>query len=106
MAEMRIGTSAFTAAGCDSTLYRTSAISTEKGWYAKTLPGFGLGAKEQRVITHEEMLANCEENLKHYLGTMNELREKLGALLFQIGYFNKSKFKSGAELLARLKPFF
>jgi uncharacterized protein YecE (DUF72 family) len=90
----------------DNTFYRTPAISTVKGWYAKTLPGFGLGAKVPRVITHEKMLVNCEENLKHSLGTMNELREKLGTLLFQFGYFNKSKFNSGAELLARLKPFF
>jgi uncharacterized protein YecE (DUF72 family) len=36
---------------------------------------------------------------------MGELKEKLGPLLFQFGYFNNSKFKSGAEFLARLKPF-
>jgi uncharacterized protein YecE (DUF72 family) len=30
----------------------------------------------------------------------------LRPLLFQFGYFNKSKFKSGAEFLALLKPFF
>jgi uncharacterized protein YecE (DUF72 family) len=29
----------------------------------------------------------------------------LGPLLFQFGYFNTSKFKSGTEFLARLKPF-
>jgi len=36
---------------------------------------------------------------------MDLLGEKLGPLLFQFGYFNKSAFKSGKEFLARLEPF-
>ena len=58
-----------------------------------------------QVITHEKVLVDCDEDLKHFLETMDELKEKLGPLLFQFGYFNKSKFKSGAEFVARLKPF-
>ena len=132
MAELRIGTSAFTAEGwegtfypkgiaareqlsyyatqfdtveLDNTFYRTPAISTVRGWYAKTPPGFIFAAKVPQVITHEKVLVDCEEDLKHFLESMDELREKLGPLLFQFGYFNKAKFKSGAEFLARLKPF-
>jgi uncharacterized protein YecE (DUF72 family) len=132
MAELRIGTSAFTAegwdgtfypkgiaareqlsyyatqfdvVGLDNTFYRTLAISTVKGWYAKTPPGFLFAAKVPQVITHEKVLVDWKEDLKHFLETMDELREKLGPLLFQFGYFNKSKFKSGAEFLARLEPF-
>src|SRR5271163_771410 len=124
MDDMRIGTSAFTAAGwdgtfyptgiapreqlsyyatqfdtveLDNTFYRTPAISTVKGWCAKTPPGFVFAAKVPRVITHEKMLVDCEEDLKRFLTAMDELREKLGPLLFQFGYFNKSKFKSGTE---------
>jgi uncharacterized protein YecE (DUF72 family) len=132
MVEIRVGTSAFTAAGwegtfypsgikpaeyltyyatrfdaveLDNTFYRTPALSTVKGWYAKTPPGFLFAAKVPQVITHEKVLVNCEEELKHFLGTMEALGEKLGPLLFQFGYFNKSKFKSGAEFLVRLEPF-
>jgi uncharacterized protein YecE (DUF72 family) len=132
MAEIRVGTSAFTAEGwegtfypkglaareqltyyatqfdtveLDNTFYRTPAIATVQGWYAKTPPGFVFAAKVPQVITHEKVLADCDEDLKHFLETMDELKEKLGPLLFQFGYFNKSKFKSGAEFLARLKPF-
>jgi uncharacterized protein YecE (DUF72 family) len=36
---------------------------------------------------------------------MDALGDKLGPLLFQFGYFNSSKFKSGAEFMALLKPF-
>jgi uncharacterized protein YecE (DUF72 family) len=132
MAEIRIGTSAFTAEGwegtfypkgippreqlsyyatqfdtveLDNTFYRTPALSTVKGWYAKTPSGFIFAAKVPQVITHEKVLVDCDEDLKRFLETMEALGEKLGPLLFQFGYFNKSKFASGAEFLARLKAF-
>ncbi len=89
----------------DNTFYRTPALSTVKGWYEKTPPGFLFAAKVPQVITHEKVLVDCDEDLKHFLETMEALGEKLGPLLFQFGYFNKSKFASGAEFLTRLKPF-
>ncbi|HUB58885.1 MAG TPA: DUF72 domain-containing protein [Candidatus Micrarchaeia archaeon] len=130
--QIRVGTSAFTAAGwegsfypagmrpseylsyyatkfdtveVDSTFYRTPALSTVQGWYAKTPPGFVFAAKVPQVITHEKVLMECDEDLGNFLKTMDALREKLGPLLFQFGYFNKSAFKSGKEFLARLAPF-
>jgi uncharacterized protein YecE (DUF72 family) len=132
MAEIRLGTSAFTAEGwegsfyprgmkpaeylsyyatqfdtveVDSTFYRTPALSTVKGWYAKTPPGFVFAVKVPQVITHEKVLVDCEEDLSYFLKTMEALVEKLGPVLFQFGYFNKSKIKSGVEFLARLKAF-
>jgi uncharacterized protein YecE (DUF72 family) len=132
MAEIRIGTSAFMAEGwegsfyprgmkpaeylsyyatqfdtveVDSTFYRTPALSTVKGWYAKTPPGFIFAVKVPQVITHEKVLVDCEEDVSYFLKTMEALGEKLGPVLFQFGYFNKSQFKSGAEFLARLKAF-
>jgi uncharacterized protein YecE (DUF72 family) len=130
--QIRAGTSAFTAAGwegsfypagmqpadylsyystkfdtveVDSTFYRTPALSTVQGWYAKTPPGFVFAAKVPQVITHEKVLVDCEEDLTHFLKTMDALREKLGPLLFQFGYFNKTAFKTGQDFLARLAPF-
>src|ERR1700674_315829 len=132
MAEIRLGTSAFTAEGWegsfyprgmkpaeylsyyatqfdtvegDSTFYRTPALSTVQGWYKKTPPGFVFAVKVPQVITHEKALVDCEEDLRYFLKTMDALGEKLGPVLFQFGYFNKSKFKSGAEFVARLKMF-
>jgi len=131
-AKIRVGTSAFTADGwegsfypeglaprnqlsyyatqfdtveLDNTFYRTPALSTVQGWYAKTPPGFIFAAKVPQAITHEKVLVDCDEDLNHFLKTMEILGEKLGPVLFQFGYFNKSKFKSGAEFVARLKPF-
>ncbi|HXE35761.1 MAG TPA: DUF72 domain-containing protein [Verrucomicrobiae bacterium] len=132
MTEILIGTSAFTAKGwlgsfypagmaprdflsyyatqfqtveLDNTFYRTPAISTVEGWNLKTPPGFVFAAKIPQVITHEKVLVDCDDDLKHFLDTMTALGDKLGPLLFQFGYFNGSAFKSGAEFLARLKPF-
>ncbi len=132
MGEIRIGTSAFTAAGwegsfyptgmkpgdylsyyatkfdtvqLDNTFYRTPSLSTVQRWNAKTPPGFIFAAKVPQVITHEKVLVDCDEDLKHFLTTMDALGDKLGPLLFQFGYFNKSKFKSQAEFLLCLEPF-
>jgi uncharacterized protein YecE (DUF72 family) len=132
MTELRIGTSAFTADGwegsfypkgmkpadflsyyatkfdtveLDNTFYRTPALSTVQGWNAKTPPGFIFAAKIPQVITHEKILVDCQDDLSHFLKTMDALGDKLGPLLFQFGYFNKQKFKSGSEFVARLGPF-
>jgi uncharacterized protein YecE (DUF72 family) len=131
-ANIRIGTSAFTAEGwegsfypaglkpadylsfyatkfdtveLDNTFYRTPAPSTVRGWNTKTPPGFIFAAKVPQIITHEKVLVDCDDDLSFFLKMMDALGDKLGPLLFQFGYFNKSKFKSGAEFLALLKPF-
>ena len=131
-AEIRLGTSAFTAAGwetafypagmkpadylsfyatkydaveLDNTFYRTPAISTVKGWYAKTPPGFLFAAKVPQIITHEKALVDCDEDFHLFLKAMDCLGEKLGPLLLQFGYFNKGAFAGVNEFLARLVPF-
>ena len=129
---MRLGTSAFTAEGwpgsfypaslkpaeyltyyatkfdtveLDSTFYRTPAPAVVRGWHAKTPEGFVFAAKVPQAITHEKMLEDCDAELKNFLNTMDMLGEKLGPLLFQFPYLNKSKFASQNDFLARLKPF-
>jgi uncharacterized protein YecE (DUF72 family) len=131
-AEIRLGTSAFTAAGweqafyppgmkaadylsyyatkfntveVDSTFYRTPSVATVNGWERKTPKGFTLAAKIPQTITHEKILQDCDEDLKYFLETMDLMGDKLGPLVFQFGYFNKKAFKSGDEFLARLGPF-
>ena len=129
---IRLGTSAFTAAGwpgsfypdglkpadylsyyatqfdtveLDNTFYRTPSESTVRGWNAKTPPGFIFAAKVPQVITHEKVLVDCEKELAQFLKAMDLLGDKLGPLLFQFGYFNKLAFRSLTEFLTRLEPF-
>jgi uncharacterized protein YecE (DUF72 family) len=130
--DLRIGTSAFTAAGweesfypegmkpadyltfyatkfdtveLDNTFYRTPSLAVVKGWNAKTPEGFVFAAKIPQTITHEKVLVDCAADFRQFLTTMDALGEKLGPLLFQFGYFNKSAFKSGVDFLVRLRPF-
>jgi uncharacterized protein YecE (DUF72 family) len=132
MAEIHIGTSAFTAAGwetafypagmkpadyltyyatkfgtveVDSTFYRTPSVATVNGWARKVPEGFLLAAKVPQVITHESVLQDCDDDLEHFLETMDLMGNKLGPLLFQFGYFNRTVFRSSGDFLARLEPF-
>jgi uncharacterized protein YecE (DUF72 family) len=132
-AEIRVGTSAFTAAGwegtfypagmqprdflsyyatkfntveVDSTFYRTPARSTITGWADKTPPDFAFALKVPQVITHEKCLEDCDEDFKTFVETAEGLgKTKLGPMLLQFPYFNRTRFKTGAGFLARLRPF-
>jgi uncharacterized protein YecE (DUF72 family) len=95
----------FNTVEVDSTFYRTPSVATVNGWERKTPTGFILAAKIPQTITHEKILQNCDEDLKHFLETMDLMGDKSGPLLFQSGYFNKIAFKSGKEFLARLEAF-
>jgi uncharacterized protein YecE (DUF72 family) len=133
MTEFRIGTSAFTAAGwetafypagmkpaeyltyyatkfstveVDSTFYRTPSVSTVNGWANKTPEGFLFALKVPQAITHEKILRDCDAEFEKFVDTAELLGDdKLGPMLLQFPYFNKSVFKSGKEFLSRLEPF-
>jgi uncharacterized protein YecE (DUF72 family) len=131
--KLRVGTSAFTAAGwegsfypsgmpprdflsyyatqfntveVDSTFYRTPAASTVEGWAKKTPEDFIFSLKVPQIITHEKVLQDCQAEFEQFVSVACLLgKEKLGPLLLQFPYFNKTKFNSGREFLARLAPF-
>src|ERR1039457_2357973 len=130
MAALYIGTSAFTAAGCegsfypegtrpadflryyaqhfnsveiDSTFYRIPSESTVQGWAKKTPEGFVFAAKVPQVITHEKVLVDCDAEFKQFVDVMDILGEKLGPLLLQFGYFNKKAFIGVNDFLARFR---
>jgi len=129
---LRLGTSAFTAAGwagsfypanlkpaeylgyyaqhfdtveVDSTFYRIPSASMVKNWSARTPQGFLFAAKFPQTITHEKVLEDCNAEVRGFLSTMDLLGEKLGPLLIQFPYFNKKVFPSVKDFLLRLKPF-
>jgi len=129
---MHLGTSSFTAAGwegsfypagmrsadyltyyatkfdtveIDSTFYRTPSTATVNGWRQKIPEHFILAAKVPQVVTHEKVLVNCDADFKQFVDTMELLGDKLGPMLLQFPYFNSSVFSTGAQFVARLKPF-
>lgn len=128
---LRIGTSAFTAAGwpgsfyppelkprdylsyyatrfntveVDSTFYRAPTASTVNGWYEKTPPDFIFAAKVPQVVTHEKILLACEKEFEEFVDTMDLLDDKLGPLLLQFPYFKETDF-SQTDFLTRLRFF-
>jgi uncharacterized protein YecE (DUF72 family) len=130
--EIRIGTSAFTAAGwessfypkgmkpaeylthystrfdtveVDSTFYRIPSAAVVNGWARKVPDGFLLAAKVPQIITHDKIVIECDDDVKHFVDTMSLMGPKLGPILFQFGYFNKKAFKTGDDFLARLEKF-
>jgi uncharacterized protein YecE (DUF72 family) len=132
MADIRIGTSAFTAAGwegsfyppgtkpadylsfyatrfnsveVDSTFYRSPSKAIVQGWANKTPEGFVFAAKIPQLVTHEKVLVDCDTEFKEFVQAMDLLGDKLGPLLLQFGYFNKKAFVGVNDFLARLKPF-
>jgi uncharacterized protein YecE (DUF72 family) len=126
---IRVGTSAFTAAGwegsfypsgmkpteflnfyatrfitveVDATYYRTPSASTVAGWAAKTPDDFIFSLKVPQQVTHEKVLVDCEKDFESFVEVVSGLGRKLGPMLLQFPYFNRAKFKAGSEFLARL----
>ncbi|HKM66510.1 MAG TPA: DUF72 domain-containing protein [Candidatus Acidoferrum sp.] len=89
----------------DATFYRIPALSTVRGWYAKTPAGFLFALKTPQEITHERVLVDTDSVMNEFLRTTEPLAEKLGVILLQFPYFNKKAFTAPGEFLARLKPF-
>src|SRR5215467_5597931 len=103
MADLRIGTSAFSDKGwvgtfypkgtqpgeflshyasrfktveLDTTYYAIPPASTVEGWNRKTPADFVFSAKMPQVITHEKVLVDCESELREFLDVMSKLGGK------------------------------
>jgi uncharacterized protein YecE (DUF72 family) len=131
-AELRLGTSSWTADGwvgsfypdnckpadflpfyaerfntveIDSTFYCVPTAKTVHQWREKTPNGFVFAAKLPQIITHQKVLIDAESDLKEFLGVMDNLGDKLGPLLLQFPYFNHRKFRGLGFFIERLQPF-
>jgi uncharacterized protein YecE (DUF72 family) len=131
-ADIRLGTSSFTAAGwqgafyprgmrqsdylgfystrfdtveIDSTLYGIPTVEAVENWARKTPPGFVFSVKAPQVITHEKVLLGCEWDCERFVQTVSFLGEKLGPIVFQFPFFNESMFDTPVQFVSRLKPF-
>jgi uncharacterized protein YecE (DUF72 family) len=131
-AQIRLGTSAFTAAGwpgafyprgmksadylsyystkfdtveVDSTFYRCPTIEAVNNWALKTAAGFIFSLKVPRTITHEKVLIECDKDFEEFIGAAHVLGEKLGPIVFQFPNFNKDSFSNPIQFFSRLKAF-
>jgi len=88
----------------DATFYRIPSAAQVRSWASKVPEGFSIATKVPQVITHEKMLVGAEDDLKAFLGAMDEAGEKRGPILFQFPYVRKGTFASVDPFLARLEP--
>src|SRR5882762_8966380 len=129
---IQLGTSAFTAAGwegsfyppgmksrdflsyyatqfatveVDSTFYGCPSASTVNNWAARTPEDFVFSVKIPQVITHEKALVDCDSEFEEFVKTMEILDPKLGPMVFQFSFFDRSKFPKQDSFLAVLAPF-
>jgi uncharacterized protein YecE (DUF72 family) len=89
----------------DATFYRIPEARVVDGWRERTPPGFLFAAKAPQAITHEKVLEDCAGELAAFLRVMDRLGDRLGAILFQFRYFNKTELPDPKPLLDRLERF-
>ena len=74
----------FNSVEINATYYRLPSVSTAAGWYIKTPDRFMYAVKANKDITHNRRLKNADETLKRFLHAIMPLKDKLGAILFQL----------------------
>ena len=89
----------------DSTFYGTPSPKTVQNWYDQTPPNFIFSLKIPNIITHDKLLEDTSADLAEFLDTAGILKEKLGPLVFQFPFFDRSKFESQRDFLQVLEPF-
>jgi len=129
---LRIGTSAFTAAGwpgtfypagmnsreylsyyatkfnsveIDSTFYACPPAERFHRWYEITPPDFVFALKVPQGITHEKCLLGCEAEFEEFVERAAVLDDKLGPLVLQFPHFAKDQFKTPSVFLNRIRFF-
>jgi uncharacterized protein YecE (DUF72 family) len=90
----------------DSSFYRAPSPSMCLRWREVTPESFRFSLKVPGEITHKRVLLDCAEPWQRFAGAVGRLGEKLGFLLLQFGYFNRSSAcPTLGEFLRRLGPF-
>ena len=74
----------FNSVEINATYYRLPSDSMVAGWYAKAPETFMYAVKANKDITHNHKLKNADEVLGRFLQAIMPLKEKLGAILFQL----------------------
>lgn len=94
----------------DATWHFMPNPRTVDGWARKVPDGFVFAAKVPKVITHEKLLVDCEDEWAYFTETISRLGPKLGPLLFQFQYVAKrndaAEYETGDGFRSRLERFF
>jgi uncharacterized protein YecE (DUF72 family) len=86
------------------TFYRMPTEKLVSGWAEQTPSPYKLTLKAPRRMTHDSRLRNCGPLLSAFCGVAGSLRDKLGALLFQLPPNAKKDLPLFDAFLADLPP--
>lgn len=89
----------------DSTFYRPPSAEVVQRWADQTPDGFSFSLKVPRLITHDQVLVDCEDDMQSFVDSLAPLGSKLRAVLLQFGYFNRQAFSGPREFFDRLDAF-
>jgi len=92
----------FRSVELNNTFYRIPDARRIASWAGATADDFRFALKAPRTITHKERLKVHSEALSYFLQTASGLKERLGALLFQLPPFFRCDCGRLAEFLAVL----
>lgn len=95
----------FSVVEVDSTFYRTPSLKMIREWGEKTPEHFAFSLKVPKVVTHDKIMRNCQEELEGFTSAVRLLGSKLLCCTLQFGYFNRKVFGSLNQFLDRLDPF-
>lgn len=95
-------TNIFNTVEINNSFYQLPSEGTFENWYRSTPDHFIFSVKANRYITHMKNLMDVEEPLENFISGCKILKEKLGALLFQLPpqwNINLERFRKFADLL-------
>ena len=95
----------FATVEVDSTFYGCPSVSTVNNWSARTPEDFLFCVKVPQVITHEEVLVDCDSEFDEFVKTLDILGPKLGPIIFQFPLFDRWKFPKQDSFLGVITPF-
>jgi uncharacterized protein YecE (DUF72 family) len=99
-----IYTQDFNSVEINATFYRLPTDSMVTGWYTRAYEGFVYAVKAYKEITHKKKLKNAVEALNRFLHAIMPLKDKLGAVLFQLPPSLKRNDSLLRDFLNQLPP--
>lgn len=96
----------FTSVEINYTFYRMPNVRTLQGWAKETPECFTFTLKAPRRITHDLRLRDAGDPLTYFCETSKALKNRLGALLFQLPPFLKKDLARLEDFLHQVPPGF
>lgn len=97
----------FNSVEINNSFYRVPKPDVVRNWAGAVPEGFQFVMKATRRITHFKRLKDVGEETEYFIGIANELRDRLGAILFQFPpNFNKDmeRMQAFVDLLPERLP--